>query len=74
MTAEIHNLNCITRLDIVADRVLQAAIDSKLQGVIVAGWDEEGNLYCASSYADGGDALWLVEKFKLKLLEVTESQ
>lgn len=71
MTAEIHNLNCITRLDIPADRVLQAAL-GKLQGVILAGWDEDGQLYIASSYADGGDALWLAEKFKQRLLDVCE--
>lgn len=71
MTAEIHNINCITRFDLPAEQVLQGAIDSGLKGVIIAGWDEDGDLYCASSYADGGDALWLVEKFKQKLMEVT---
>lgn len=70
MTAEIHNLNCITRLDIPPDRVLQAALDAGLTGVIVAGWDQDGQLYTASSYADGGDALWLVEKFKQRLISV----
>lgn len=72
MTAQIHNLNCITRLEIPADRVLEAAL-GKLQGVILAGWDEDGQLYIASSYADGGDALWLAEKFKQRLLDVCES-
>jgi hypothetical protein len=72
MTAEIHNLNCITRLDIPADRVLQAALDAGLQAVIIVGWNQDGQLYTASSYADGGDALWLVEKFKKRLLEIAD--
>lgn len=72
MTAEIHTLNCITTLDIPADRVLQAALDANLQGVIISGWDDDGKLYVATSYASGGMALWLVEKFKLRLLDVKE--
>lgn len=71
MTAEIHNLDCITRLDIPADRVLESAM-GQLKGVILAGYDEDGNLYTASSYADGADALWLVEKFKQRLMNVGE--
>jgi hypothetical protein len=65
---EVVNLDQVTSLDLPADRILESAI-GQLEGVIIAGYDKEGEEYFASSYADGGDALWLVERFKLKLLE-----
>ena len=58
----------ITRLDISPDRVLQGAV-GKLEGVVIMGWDTEGNEYFASSYADGGTVLWLAERMKKMLLE-----
>ena len=59
----------VTRLDIDPDQVLQEAI-GKLKGVVLAGFDENGEHYFASSYADGGDALWLLEMCKKRLLEI----
>lgn len=58
----------ITRLDIPADRVLRAAMDV-LEGVVVLGYDADGEEYFASSYADGGDVIWLLERCKKLLLE-----
>lgn len=65
-------LPVITRLDIDAERVLKAAIDSTLylQKVVVLGYDAEGEFYFASSIADGGTVLWLMEVAKKKLLEI----
>lgn len=68
MTAEIHIFNGITSLDIPVDRVLEQAI-GKLQGVVVLGYDEEGEFYGASNYADRGEVLWLLELCKKKLME-----
>lgn len=68
MTAEILMFNGVTRLDLPPDRILEQAI-GKLKGVIVIGWNEEGDFYGASSYADGGEALWLLEVCKKKLLD-----
>ena len=45
-------LNCITTLDLPVDRVLEAAKD-KLEGVVLIGYDKEGEFYAASTYADG---------------------
>ena len=67
--ANVIDLPVITRLDLNPDRVLDGARE-KLNDVIVMGWDKNGDLYFASSQADGGDALWLMEKAKLALMEV----
>ena len=59
----------ITSLDLPPDRVLREAI-GKLDGVVVMGYEkgEDGEEYFASSYADGGDVLWLLARCKKKLL------
>lgn len=61
-------LNCVTRLDLPPDRILEAA-KGKLASCMVIGWDEAGDLFFASSYADGGDALWLLAKAQKELLK-----
>lgn len=68
---KVVTLGCITRLDIPADRVLEEAI-GKMEGVIIAGYDKEGNEYFASTYADGGEVVWLIERMKKKLLETPD--
>ena len=65
-------LNNITRLDLPPDRVLDGA-KGKLEGLVILGYDKEGNEYFASTYADGGDVLWLLERCKVNLLTGTES-
>jgi len=66
--ADIVYLPVITRLDIDPDRVLSQS-SGKLDTVIVVGYDKDGNEYFASSVADGGTAVWLLERMKLKLLQ-----
>jgi hypothetical protein len=61
-------LHADTRLDIPAERVLSAAFDAGLTDVVVLGYDGDGDEYFASSVADGGDVLWLLERGKTKLL------
>ncbi len=68
--ADLLNFNGITKLDIPVDCILSGAAESDLQSVIVLGWDKEGEFYFASSMADGGDILWLLELTKKKLLEI----
>lgn len=65
-------LPVITTLDLDVERVLQAAIDAKPKRVWVIGEDADGALYFASSCADGGEALWWMEKAKRALMEITE--
>ena len=69
MTAKILDFTGITRLDLDPERVLGKA-QGQLQAVIVIGYDHDGEFYAASSYADGGDMLWLLELCKKKLMEV----
>lgn len=63
-------LPVVTSLDIPTERVLNAALDAKLQNVFVVGVDEDGELYFASSMADGGTVLWWMEKAKAALLDI----
>lgn len=68
MTAKVFDFTGITKLDISPDRVLQQAV-GKLQGVIVIGFDHNGEFYGESSYADGGNAIWLLEVCKKRILD-----
>lgn len=70
LVSNVVPLECVTSLDISAERVLTAALDSSLQSCMIIGWDAEGELYFASSKSDGGEVLWWMEKAKQKLLEV----
>ena len=63
----ITTLPVITRLNLDADRTLEN-LDGKLEGFVLAGYDKDGNEFFSSTYADGGDALWLLERCKMALL------
>lgn len=67
--SKVIPLHCVTRLDLPVDRVLEMAKE-RLEGCVILGWDVDGELYFASTYADGGEVLWLLEKCKLLLMEV----
>lgn len=69
---EVVNLECITRLDLPPDRILESAM-GKLAGVVIIGYDKDGAEYFASSIADGADVLWLMERSKKKLLEIADA-
>lgn len=69
LNGNVVSIGGITKLDLPVDRVLEAAKTS-LEGVVLLGYDKEGKLYFASSYADGGDVLWLLEQCKLSLMQV----
>jgi hypothetical protein len=66
--AKVIKYNGVTKLDLPPDRILETAKDGIGDGVVVLGWDKEDELYFASSLADGGDVLWLLEKAKQRLL------
>ena len=63
-------LGGVTRLDIPPERVLDGAKDKCPDGVVVLGFDADGDFYFASSIADGGTVIWLLELAKKKLLEI----
>jgi hypothetical protein len=65
---EVVDLPCITRLDLDPQRVLDRAKKAGLKTVVIIGYDVDGDEYFASSVADGGEVVWLMERTKLKLL------
>jgi len=67
--AKVIPLNNVTRLDLPPDRILEAAI-GELSTVVIVGYDKDGKEYFASSVADGGTVVWLMERLKLKLLTI----
>lgn len=64
---DVIPLGNVTRLDIPVDRVCEEA--KHLEGIVILGYDQDGEEYFASSYADGGDVLWLLRKCEKQLLE-----
>ena len=70
MSGKIIVLPSVTYHDVPPDRILQSAIEHGLSSVVIAGYDADGKEYFASSLADGGDVLWLLERLKKTLLEV----
>lgn len=70
--ADIIQLHTETVLDIPVERVLQAAVDAGLRQVVVLGYTPEGDEYFASSTPDAATMLWLVERFKKRLLSTGE--
>ena len=62
----------VTLLDLSVDMVLDGAKKGGLDGVVILGYREDGEHYFASTYADGGTVLWLLEMCKKQLLEVGE--
>lgn len=72
MSAKIIPLGNITSLDLPTERVLDQAKGHCSDGVVILGFDDDGDFYFASSIADGGSVIWLLELAKKRLLEVGE--
>lgn len=66
---KVIDIGGVTRLDLPPDRILERS-KGQLEGVVIMGWDKEGNQYFASSYADGQEVLWLLESCKHVLMNV----
>lgn len=69
---EVVILDTETTLDIPAERVLQAAIETDLDKVLVVGVEKDGTLYVAASGSSIGDNLLLMERAKRLMLEQIE--
>jgi len=72
LVEKVSILPVITRLDLPAERVLNGAIQANLERCVIVGFDSKGELYFASTKADGGEVLWLFELAKKALMEMTE--
>lgn len=62
----------ISRLDLNPETVINSSLEAGLSGVVIIGYDSDGEEYFASSYADGGDVLWLLERMKMSLLKIVD--
>lgn len=69
--ANVITLDTVSTIDVPASRILADALEADLDGVVIVGY-RDGQEYFASSYADGGDCLWLLERGKHKLMRVTD--
>lgn len=65
----VIDLHTLTTLDIPPSRVWQACLDKDIPPAIAIGYDENGELYFASSVAHAGDVLLLLELAKKQLME-----
>ena len=73
MSADIHEIHVpdgLTRLPMDPDKILVEA-HGQLKTSLVLGYDHEGKLYFASSEPDGPEVLWLLEKAKQMLMEIS---
>ena len=68
MSDNVVMLGNLTRLNIPTDRVLEEAKGKIKGGIILIGYDVDGEEYFASSLADGAEVLWLLERCKQELL------
>ena len=57
----------ITTLDLSPDIILEN-LKGKLEGFVIVGYTTDGEEFFSSTYADGGTALWLMERCKTALL------
>lgn len=65
---EVIPLGMVTSLNIPPDRVLENN-KGQLKSVLILGFTNEGDFLAASSQADGGEILWLMELCKQRLFE-----
>ena len=72
MADNVIPLGNITKLDQPTDRVLDGCKGNCTAGVVVLGFDDDGDFYFVSSIADAGEVIWLLEMAKKRLLEVGE--
>ena len=61
----------ITKLNLDPDRTLENT-KGKLTGFVIRGYDKEDNEYFASTFADGSEVLWLLERCKKELMAVQD--
>jgi hypothetical protein len=70
VTDNIEYLPCVTKLDLPVERVIEGLRIANLSEIVICGYDMDGDLYFASSKADGGDILWVLEQCKNALMNV----
>jgi len=71
--SNVVEANVITKLDIPVERILQGAVNAGLSDVFVIGYDAEGDLFTSFSFANGPEALWMLELAKKRLMEIGDN-
>lgn len=66
--AKIIPFGGVTKLDLDPDMILENN-KGTLEGIVILGFGKDGSEVFASSYADGGTVLWLLERCKKRLIE-----
>lgn len=64
----VRELGVISKVDIPPEKMLKAALEADLESCVIMGWGKKDDLYFASSIAEGGDVLWIIEQAKLALI------
>lgn len=72
MSDVINLCDVSNTIDLPVERVLEAALKNSLTSVIIVGYDENGDEYFASSIANGPKTLWMLERCKLRLLNIVD--
>lgn len=72
MSDNVVPWNGITKLDTDPQQVVERAAEAGLTGVVIIGFDADGGEYFASSYADGADVVWHLERAKFKLMVIAD--
>lgn len=72
MDDNVVDLNPITVLGTDPERIIERARKAGLGSVTIVGLTENGSEFFASSYADGPNALWDLERAKHRLLSVVD--
>lgn len=67
----VHRLQQVTKLPLDPDLLLRSAV-GKLKSVVIIGYRKDGSEYFTSSDPDGGNAVWLMERCKHKLMKLVD--
>lgn len=69
--AEVIELDCVTRLDIPVERVVEGIPVEELKAIVIVAEMNDGDFYFASNKASGPEVLWLLEEGKYNLMRIT---
>jgi hypothetical protein len=68
MTDNVTDFPGVSRITTPVPKILATAAGAKLQDVVVVGWRENGEMYFASSNANGAEVLWLLRQAEHELI------
>ena len=74
MNDNVITLPVVSRLNSDPSRVIEDAVKAELTDIVICGYTKDGEEYFAASFADGGEVLWLIERLKMKLLRMPETE